>query len=511
MDDGFVLNDAEIAAVRASYREKGKRVVLCHGVFDLLHLGHLRHLKAARREGDILVVSITADAFVRKGPDRPVFSEQLRAEMLAGLSVVDHVIISRSISAIDVIERLQPDVYVKGNEYQSEDGDVTQNISKERTAVEAHGGRVVFTDDLTFSSSNLLNLNFDVFPPITRQYLIDLKKRFSSTEILDQMRRLKGMRVAVVGDAIIDRYTYCKALGKSGKGSFITVKHGYTVEYAGGAIAVANHVAGFVDQVTLVTGIGDPARGNNFEDFIREKLSPNVTPQFCYLEDSPTLVKERFVESDMNKLFEVYFFEDELMRRYWDDQAATQWLDRHLGEFDAVIVPDYGNGFITDGMVRVLCRRAPFLAVNTQLNGGNHGYHAITRYDCADFIAINEPELRLGCHDSRAPLESLAVDIARRLKTKCLTVTLGVNGAMTVTPDGAETIKVPALASKIVDRVGAGDAFLSLAAPCLAAGVDREIATFLGSVSAALDVQIVGTSEPVDPISLAKYVISLMK
>ena len=486
--------------------------MLCHGVFDLLHLGHLRHLKQARSEGEVLFVSITADAFVNKGPDRPVFGERLRAEMLAGLEIVDHVVISHARTGIDVINRVRPDVYVKGIEYKAEDADITQNIGKERQAVEAHGGRIVFTDGLTFSSSNLLNANFEVFSSETRQYLNNLRTRYTSNDILDLLGRLKGMRVCVIGDAIIDRYTFCTALGKSAKGSFITVQHGKTSEFAGGAIAVANHIAGFVDQVTLATGLGgDPTRGNNYESFIRENLAPNISPVFSFIEDSPTLVKERFLDADMNKLFEVYFIGQDLMRRHWNDAALVSWLDDNLKNYDAVVVPDYGNGFVTESMVRAICRNAPFLAVNTQLNSGNHGFHAITRYDRADFIALNEPELRLGCHDARAPTGDLAIATASRMNAKFLSVTLGARGVLTVSGNGVHRHETPALASKVVDRVGAGDAFFSLAAISHAAGLDIEIASFLGGVSAALDVQIVGTSEPVARVALSKYIISLMK
>jgi sugar/nucleoside kinase (ribokinase family) len=152
------------------------------------------------------------------------------------------------------------------------------------------------------------------------------------------------------------------------------------------------------------------------------------------------------------------------------------------------------------------------LAVNTQLNSGNQGYHAITRYDRADFVSLNEPELRLGCHDPRAPLNNLAINMLAQLDSKVLSVTCGPKGLLTVNQKNvAASLMVPALATNIVDRVGAGDAFLSLASICHAAGVDSDLASFVGSVAAALDVQIVGNSETVGSISLYKYIVSLLK
>ena len=510
---GVALEIEEVDALRARYRDQGKIVVHCHGVFDLVHLGHLRHLDQAKQEGDVLFVSITEDKFVNKGPHRPVFGEQLRAEMLLGLGVVDHVVISRAPSGFDVIERLKPDVYVKGEEYEASEDDITQNINKEVSAVESYGGKVVFTHDVTFSSSQLLNLNFDIFPPETTQYLNRLRDIYSAEKIFESLAQVKDLKVAVLGDAIIDKYTFVTPMGKSAKGSFITVKRHYSEEQAGGAIAVANHVGQFVSDVTLITGLGgDPKYGDNYEKFVRGKLADTVTPEFFHMADNPTLVKERFIDPEMNKLFEVYIIEDGLLRRDWHDTAAVEWLRDNIADYDVVIVPDYGNGFITDSMVDVICDKSKFLAVNTQMNSGNQGYHAITRYSRADFVALNEPELRLGCHDPLSPIDELATAMAERLGTKFLSVTQGPKGVMTVNHELADRqTVVPALATKVVDRIGAGDAFLSLAAVCHGAGVDPELASFLGSVSAALDVQIVGNSEPIDPIALHKYVVSLLK
>src|SRR6516162_9048132 len=138
----------ELAAISRQLAQSGKRVVQAHGTFDLLHLGHVRHLEAARRLGDVLVVTVTADRFVNKGPGRPVFGEVQRAEMLATLEYVDWVAVNEAPDAVSAIEAIQPRVYIKGQDYQNPQGDVTGKISKEREAVEACGGRIQFTDEV---------------------------------------------------------------------------------------------------------------------------------------------------------------------------------------------------------------------------------------------------------------------------------------------------------------------------------------------------------------------------
>ena len=104
-----------LADIAASDREAGKKVVLCHGVFDLVHMGHVRHLQAARAEGDVLIVTITTKSHVNKGPGRPVFNDDLRAEMLAAMEQVDWVAVSPYPSAEKIIDAVKPSVYVKAN------------------------------------------------------------------------------------------------------------------------------------------------------------------------------------------------------------------------------------------------------------------------------------------------------------------------------------------------------------------------------------------------------------
>ena len=155
---------------------RGRTVVQAHGTFDLLHLGHVRHLEAARKLGDVLVVTVTADRFVNKGPGRPVFNAELRAEMLATLEYVDWVAINDAADAVSAIEHIRPSIYIKGQDYQNPHGDITGKITLERDAVEAHGGRIHFTDEVTFSSTELINRHLNVFEPHIREHLDTLRR-----------------------------------------------------------------------------------------------------------------------------------------------------------------------------------------------------------------------------------------------------------------------------------------------------------------------------------------------
>jgi rfaE bifunctional protein nucleotidyltransferase chain/domain len=502
-----VLSVNELALVTQGLRAEGKRVVLCHGTFDLMHTGHIRYLQRAAKEGDVLIVTVTADEFVNKGPGRPVFGEHMRAENLAALECVSHVAINYALTAVDLLDRLQPAVYVKGSEYRDHAGDVTGNIAREKEAVERHGGEIFYTDEITFSSSSLLNEHFGVFPPETRAFLEGFSRQWSDKKIHALIDSLADLKVLVVGDAIIDQYHYVSPLGQTGKGNVLAVQHKSEEQFAGGSLAVANHVSQFVKNVTLLSALGEY---DSHEEFIRGKLKSNVEPVFTYFAGAPTVTKRRFVDGDLAKFFEVYFFQES--PSFVDGgEMVLDWLNAHLSEYDVVIVADFGNGFINDKMVKVLSEKAPYLAVNTQINSGNRGFHVIDRYSRADFVSLNEPEMRLAAHDRHGTLEDVCSGVAAKLGAKYFAVTRGTKGVVLFDVKDNNFTRVPALSSRVIDRIGAGDAFLSLSALCLAGGLDCDVANFVGSVAAAMDVQIVCNREPIDSVGLKKYVSTLLK
>lgn len=264
---GLKIQEIDSLATKSQQlSEEGKRIVLCHGTFDLIHTGHIRHLQEAKKQGDILFVTVTADKFVNKGPGRPVFSEMLRAENISALSCVDYVAIIHTKTAEQPISKIKPHIYVKGNEYKNATDDITGNITNEKQLVEKIGGEIYFTNDITFSSSSLLNEHFGIFSEETRNYLSKIGAKYTSKQVIQSMEALKNLKVLVLGDTIIDEYHYTMPLGQSAKGHHLAVKYQYTEQFAGGVLAVASHIAGFVGNVTLVTALGED---DSHETFIR--------------------------------------------------------------------------------------------------------------------------------------------------------------------------------------------------------------------------------------------------
>jgi rfaE bifunctional protein nucleotidyltransferase chain/domain len=487
----------DLAQRLASVREGGKLIVHCHGVFDLLHPGHIRHFEAAKRHGDILVVTVTPDRFVAKGPGRPFFNERLRIESIAALGCVDYVAVNEWPTAVEAIKLLRPHFYAKGGDYQD----------REEEAVRAVGGEMIFTSEITFSSTELLNQYYNVYPDEAKRFLDDFKLRHSPEGVIERLQALQGLKVLVLGEAIIDEYHYCVPVGKSPKEAIVSTRYVREEAFAGGILACANHVAGFCGEVHLVTCLGDQ---DSREDFIRRHLKPNVTAKFFVRPDACTIVKRRFIwEPFLVKMFEVSFMDDTDVPVSLEEELLA-YLKEVVAHYDVVIVADYGHGFLSQRAATTVAGTARFLAVNTQANSANLGYNLITKYPRADYVCIDEPEIRLAMHDRWTRVQDLAEKVRGLLASPAISVTRGHLGALTCDGNG-EQWETPVFSREIVDRVGAGDAYLSVTAPCVATGLPMDVVGFVGNAVGALAVRIVGNRAAVEPVSLFKFVTALLK
>lgn len=504
---GKIKGFDELEGIVRRLKAQGETVVHCHGVFDLLHPGHLHHLRAAREFGDVLMVTVTPDEYVNKGPGRPVFNQRLREESLAALESVDYVAVNPYPTAVETIKRVKPDVYVKGSDYAKREHDITGKIYEEEQAILSVGGRMEFTNDITFSSTRLLNNYFAVFSEEAEAFLRDFRSRYTADRIIELLKSFTGLKVLVVGDAIIDEYHYAEAIGKPSKSACISARFLRAENYAGGALSIANHIAGFCNDVHLVTCLG---RQDTREDFIVRNLKPNVTTQFFYRSDAPTVVKRRFVNPfQLTKMFEVCFINDEDLEEGIEHDVCT-YLQSIVEDCDLVIAADFGHGFIGPQIVEVLCEEARFLAVNAQANSANLGFNVITKYPHADYVCIDEVEMRLAQHSKHGVLKGLTRDITHRLGCQTVSVTLGAKGSL-VHEAGNGFCEVPVFSDGVVDTVGAGDAYLSITALCAAAGESNEMIGFVGNAVGAMAVRIVGNKEFIEPVPLYKFITTLLK
>ena len=343
-------------------------------------------------------------------------------------------------------------------------------------------------------------------PEGTRRFLESFKARHSAGAVQAALASLRGLRALVVGEAIIDEYSYCTPTGKAPKDPVISTKHVRLERQAGGALACANHVAGFCDEVHVVTCLGD----EEFQEkLVREQLRSNVAARFFIRHGAPTVTKRRYVwEARLTKLFEVVVSDDTPLPGDIEEQLLAD-LDATVSDYDVVIAADYGHGLLGPRLVTLLTERARFLTVNTQANPGNLGFNVITKYPRADYVCIDELEARLAVRDRWSPLPQVVHAVRTDLRCSAISVTRGHEGVVASGPDERQW-EVPALSRDVVDRMGAGDAYLAVTTPCVAAGMPMDVAALFGGAAAAMAVETVGNRTPVDAAAVQRFVTALL-
>lgn len=500
----------ELSLIVKKLKVANKKVIHCHGVFDLLHPGHIRHFHAAKALGEILVVTITPDRYVNKGPGRPVFIEALRAESVAALESVDYVAINLWPNAVETLKKLAPDIYVKGKDYADAEKDETGAILLEKETAASVGCAIHFTDDITFSSSSLLNEYFGIYPESAQIFLKGFRKHYDSDKVVSMLKSLKDLRVLVIGETILDEYAFVAPIGKPPKGNHIAARLLSSEIHAGGILACANHLANFCGEVDLVTAIGNDGR----EEFVSSHLKPNIKLHLFRHEFAPTIIKRRFIDhAFLAKLFEICIIDDrpspklerEIKKRLTDLFFTAK-------NYDLVLILDYGHSLFTPALRKFLCSTPQFLAVNAQTNTANLGFNPITKYRNANYFCLDDKELRLAYHDNLSDIAVLIKRLARRVALPgAVTVTRGHLGAVTYDTKNKVFFEAPVLSQKIVDTTGAGDAFLALTAPCVAKGFPLDLVTFIGNAAGALAVGILGNRSSIEAEPFFKFITALLK
>ncbi len=498
----------KIASKSSALKAEGKKIVLCHGTFDLMHIGHLRYLKAAKKFGDILFVTITADAYVLKGPGRPVFSETLRSEMLANLEIVDFVAVIHDQSALPSIISIKPNYYIKGIEYKNENEDVTGKISIEVKEVEKYGGKLKFTDEIVYSSSSLINEFIDPLDQEIKSILKKFKQKGGIEYFINLVNRVKKLKVLFIGETIIDQYEYVNILGKASKEAIIATQHKGFEYFAGGVLASAGHLSDFVRDIVVITGLGKKDDNNKY---IKNLLKDNINLDPIYLEDRPTVRKKRVVDhSYFKKMFETYYMDDSPLSKE-EEAVILAKLEKYINDVDLVIVNDFGHGLMSEKIIKLISKKSKFLSVNTQTNSGNRGFNYINKYKNADYVVIDEPEFRLASQDKHTKLDLLATKkIPELINTKKFIITMGKNGCMAFS-NNKFLSSMPALTNKVVDTVGAGDAFFSISSAFAAISSDLEDLCLIGNIAGALKVEILGHRSFLEKAKIMKYIETLLK
>jgi rfaE bifunctional protein kinase chain/domain/rfaE bifunctional protein nucleotidyltransferase chain/domain len=495
-----------IAKIAAKLKKENKKIVLCHGVFDLIHPGHIRYFASAKSHGDVLIVILTADAYVNRGPGRPIFKQELRAEVLAAIEIIDYIGIIKAPSAAEAIKIIKPDFYIKGSD--NKNNNSNDNFPDEEDALKNVGGKLVFTEEnIIFSSSKLIGDYLDVYPPKTKRYLDSFKNKYSPNAVISYLKKISKLKILVIGDTIIDQYHYVSPLGKSSKEPVMVHQYISHDVFIGGVLATANHAASLSKNIRLITLLG---KKHSFKNFILKKLRPTIKPDFVYQSGENTIVKRRFVDiNNKQKLFQVSYLKDDFCLSDKPENELVNLLNREISNYDMVIVNDFGHGMLSPRIIRLICKKAKYIALNVQANSANFGYNIITKYPRADYVCIDNQEIRLATHDKFNDLKVLMKKIYRKLRCSFMIVTRGSQGLMGYSQKIGH-IEAPALSDKIVDRVGAGDALFAITSPCVFAGLPPDVISFMGNVAGALKVQVVGNKKQIEFVDMERFIKRLL-
>lgn len=485
--------------MRSEARAAGRTVVHCHGCFDIVHPGHIAYLQFAKSQGDTLVVSLTADPLVNKGLNRPFIPEDLRAQSLAALECVDAVYINPHPTAVELLEALQPDVYVKGREYETNSD---PRFLAERDTVNHHGGKVIFSSgEVIYSSTTLIG-------SITHQQQFHDEKvrRFrnqhqvSDAELLRLINAYRGRRVVVIGDYILDRYHFCDATSIAGEGPMMSLRHHRSQDYDGGAAIIALHLAGLGASSTLITSLA--------HDALSGQIEARLTGQGVCVRSIPQrrqiVSKSRYLV-DQSKLMKV----DEGNALPLDSQSETALageIESATKDADAVIFADFGYGVLTAGLIdRALPQLRKTVPIITADVSGQQTN--LLRFANVDLLCPTEREVRQTLNDFSSGLNAVVWSLLRQTSARQAIITLGKQGLIAFDqhrdrrPDESWERQLrgeylPSLCARADDPLGCGDAMLAAATLTLAAGGSLHAAAYLGSVAAAVEAAQIG-NQPV--------------
>lgn len=473
---------------------RDKKAIMCHGVFDVVHPGHLRHLVYAKSKADILVTSLTADRHIKKGAMRPHVPEDLRAANLAAYEIVDYVVIDPNETPLENLKIIQPDYFIKGYEYNAS-GSMNPKTAEEASVVEAYGGSLIFSPgDIVYSSSALINL---APPSIGDDKLLAVMEREKVTfdSLRDTLKAMAGKTVHVVGDTIIDSITDCAMIGGQTKTPTMSVKFNERADFVGGAGIVAKHLQCAGANVIFTTLLGE----DEWQKFAIKDLEDHGVKVNAIVDATrPTTNKNAIVVGGY-RLLKV----DTLENTSINDEVLEQFQQKiEKTECDALVYSDFRHGIFNKRTIPHFISALPegvYKVADSQVASrwGN-----ITEFKGFDLITPNEREARFALADQDSGIRPLSSSLYDASECKVLILKLGDRGVLTCQDKAHEDVRsfftIDSFVDRVVDAVGAGDALLAYATLAHLAGGNPASATILGSMAAACEVERDGNI-PIEP------------
>jgi len=472
-----------------------KKIGLCHGVFDVIHEGHVNHFYDSKKRCDILVVSITDDPFVKKGPYQPYNSSLKRAKVLEAFKCIDYVYINKDLTPINLINTLKPNLYFKGLDYLKKD--LTGNLSKEIFAVKKNHGKVFFTKTKIMSSTKIINNALIPWTKQQKDFLSKINKYYTFDYITEQFEKIKNIQIDIIGEPILDNYIYSNIIGLASKDPALSgvVKNREIIP--GGVLAVAKILSTFVKEVRLFTF------GNN--NLIKSHLNKNI--KLINLDSKQNIQKKtRYINNHrLQKIFQLTNFEKNSFSQL-SEIRMLKILKKKLRK--NIIICDFGVGLFDNKILDYINHSKNHKYLNVQTNSINLGFNFFTKFKknkLIKYISLDEKEWKLGIKSNQ-----LNSNIIKNFinDNTAYSVTLGKNGSIYHFKN--EIFHAPVFIDKVIDTTGCGDAYFAITSLLKIINTKPELISFLGNIYAGMHALNVANKNITSRTDYLKYTKSLL-
>ena len=437
--------------------KKNIKIGLVHGVFDAIHIGHLWYFKNAKKFADKLIVSVTTDKYVNKGPGKPIFDINQRVELLKSINIIDEVVISNNKTAVEVIKKIKPDFYIKGSDYKNINSDPSNQIKTEKKAVEQVGGKLIFTDTPLFSSSSIINKNFDFLKNDKKKFLTlyEKNKYHLIKSFSNFIKNKSNKKILLIGDPLLDIMKFVLPSGKSNKNNIIATRFLKEEINLGGTLLILNFISQFYKEIDYLF-VGNKKDYN----FLKTKINSNVKIKFI-LSNNNIIRKIRYIDNYKDsKFFQVNENEDTRFEKKIHNKILS-FIKGKFKKIDNILFFDFGYNYSFPELGKLLEKFSKKLILNCQTNSYNFGFNLASKYKKSKILGIDENELRLIVQDKNTPLGNIIKNNKRLFKgINTLIVTQGKIGCYILRNNKIKFI--PTILKPSLDTTGSGDIFLSM-------------------------------------------------
>ncbi len=480
-------------------RPRKKNIIMCHGNFDIVHPGHIRHLMFASSRADILIASLTCDAQITKGNNRPYVPEELRAINLSVLDMVDYVIIDYNSEPLQNIDIIKPDFFAKGSDYIT--NALHPKTLAEKKLVESYGGEILFTPgDIVFSSTKIINKKNPVLKYEKLRIMLEAEN-FKFKKIYEVMENAKEKEILVVGDTIVDTYTETEMIGGQSKTPTISVRYLSKKNYVGGAGIVAKHLAEVGGKVKFSTVLGD----DDLRRYVEDDIKKNNIRLNSIIDKSRPTIHKNVITNGVYKLLKV----DNLDNRAINDNILERLIS-DISKFkgDAVIFSDFRHGIFNSISIPKLIKAIPKNIMKVADSQVASRWGNILEFQNFDLITPNEREARFSLGDQDSVIRPLAKNLYDKAKCKNLILKLGEKGIIVYRNSSNSSqlrsfFALDSFADRVTDTVGAGDAMLAYSTVAFLNSKNILIAAIIGLVAASLECEQNGNI-PIKPDMIKK-------